>query len=225
VFKAQKVLDPAFADLQSFRLVGPSARRLTLVGPDVRAFSGSAGTFPAALEHRHSVISLPAPVSANIRWIVRGTSRVCQGPARHLVHILGPIRAIHLHSVHGPVAQWQSRGFLTPRFSVRVRAGSPRSGAGDGPRTRNIQLGRLTLCRLSYSREVGSGTGTRTPVCRARTCRPTARRSPNWWTGPDSNRRPPRLQRGARPTELPVRCLRPDSNREPAAYETAALTS
>lgn len=30
--------------------------------------------------------------------------------------------------------------------------------AGNGGRTRNIQLGRLALCQLSYSREVGSST-------------------------------------------------------------------
>jgi hypothetical protein len=32
------------------------------------------------------------------------------------------------------------------------RRGEGRDGAGDGSRTRDIQLGRLTLCQLSYSR-------------------------------------------------------------------------
>jgi hypothetical protein len=37
-----------------------------------------------------------------------------------------------------------------------MKLGTTENGAGDGDRTRDIQLGRLTLCQLSYSRTVSA---------------------------------------------------------------------
>src|SRR5690606_16791783 len=79
---------------------------------------------------------------------------------------------------------------------MRVPGGpAPRAeaaGAGDGIRTRDIQLGKLTLYRLSYSRAVER------PRARKRWDAPGGlRRRPGvWWAGLDSN------QRRHKPTDL-----------------------
>src|SRR5690606_13100842 len=70
-------------------------------------------------------------------------------------------------------------------------------GAGDGIRTRDIQLGKLTLYQLSYSRALHLGTpaalliGERVGVPMGRRTRRGA-----WWAGLDSN------QRRRKPTDL-----------------------
>ncbi len=53
--------------------------------------------------------------------------------------------------VHRSVGGWLG----SPLDACRVGSTGRGSGAGDGVRTRDIQLGKLTLCQLSYSRSGG----------------------------------------------------------------------
>ena len=71
------------------------------------------------------------------------------------------------------------------------RRWKPASGAGDGIRTRDIQLGKLTLYQLSYSRAGGAE-----PRSRAGDPTHRYRRLLAWWAGLDSN------QRRHKPTDL-----------------------
>ncbi len=65
------------------------------------------------------------------------------------------------------------RGRCSARLSYRGT-----SGAGNGSRTRDIELGKLALYQLSYSRKTGRGRGIRTPglllpkqaLCQAERC-------------------------------------------------------
>src|SRR5690606_12167788 len=81
-----------------------------------------------------------------------------------------------------------------PRVAGWRRPRSLAAGAGDGIRTRDIQLGKLTLYRLSYSRtqrSARSRSGSRTLLLPGPAARPS-----DWWAGLDSN------QRRHKPTDL-----------------------
>jgi hypothetical protein len=84
-------------------------------------------------------------------------------------------------------------------------------GAGNGTRTRDVQLGRLTLYQLSYSRRANKKD-----------------RAIGWWRGEDSNLRRRRQQIYSLPplaTREPLHdwSWRWDSNPQPADYKSAAL--
>ena len=54
--------------------------------------------------------------------------------------------------MHSPVSKPGTPSLNDDRSDLTFAA---EGGAGDGVRTRDIQLGRLTLCQLSYSRRRG----------------------------------------------------------------------
>jgi hypothetical protein len=89
-----------------------------------------------------------------------GPSKMRPAPARPHANTLPPRSRLLGSTLRGPP------GWTAPRSSTASRARSDMqpdrlsvcsrsqvvSGAGDGVRTRDIQLGKLTLCQLSYSR-------------------------------------------------------------------------
>lgn len=46
---------------------------------------------------------------------------------------------------------------VSGEFGISPAPGGKRNGAGDGPRTRDLELGRLSLFHLSYSRSRMAG--------------------------------------------------------------------
>ncbi len=87
-------------------------------------------------------------------------------------------------------------------------------GAGNGIRTRDPQLGRLTLYQLSYSRLTPASSVPPIGVC--------------WWRGEDSNLRRLSQQIYSLPPLAAREPLHPwswrwDSNPQPADYKSAAL--
>src|SRR6266545_6525137 len=128
-----------------------------------------------------------------------------------------------------PGLNWRPRPYQGRALPTELRGRFSRldlTGAGNGIRTRDIQLGRLTLYQLSYSRKFR--------------CEPLSTRSRHGkWRGVDSNHRrrePADLQsapfgRSGTPPDLLVtvresHCSwswRWDSNPRPAAYKAAAL--
>ena len=128
--------------------------------------------------------------------------------------------------------QWTANAGATEvhRWTVEVLTRTPLAErAGDEIRTRDFQLGRLTLYQLSYSRIVVAFGLSQTAKTLSR-----VRRSVAEWREKDSNLRrqkPPGLQpgpfghSGTPPSPyLPApESWRSDSNQQPAAYKTAAL--
>ena len=62
-------------------------------------------------------------------------------------NVVGDLRANHQHAGHAPVAAWAAAHILMIVVTV--------DGAGDGIRTRDINLGKVALYQLSYSRLEG----------------------------------------------------------------------
>lgn len=153
---------------------------------------------------------------SNPRWLECGTSALPLGYAREVPQRGFEPRTYGVSSRRSSKTELpgheRSRGESNSPHPVDSGAASPdayesmtNTKADDASRTRNIQLGRLTLCQLSYIRE-GRWTGLE-PAVIGSTNRGFDSSASNASGQRDSNPQPPHWQRGA----LPLSYVRDDA--------------